>query len=340
MTAEAPTRSAARPGGKGRLLGARAMIALASLLLVVSILATWVRAQIIDTQGWTRTSVQLLHNEKVRVAVSGALSERLLSVIDVRELAQKHLPPVLEPLSGALSSAAAEFVPQAVDRALASPGIQEAWGRANELAHGELIRLLDGGGAALSTSGGVVSVDLTVLLNKLGSRLGIGDEVGAKLPPARRRLVLLRSKQLKLAQDGVKGLRALNLLLPLLVLLGYLAALWFAVGRRRTALLEIGAGIILAALVSLLLHRWVESYVTDTLVKSEGLRPAVREALAILTASWQSRAVWVLLTGAVVLLAGLVAGPARWARWLRDRIAVPLELHTTWFAAAPWCSCC
>ncbi len=324
--------SAGRAGGRSRLLGARALIVLASVLLVLSILGTWVRAQIIDTKGWTRTSVQLLHNEKVRTAVSGAISERLLAVLDARELAANKLPSALAPLAGALSSAAAEFVPQAVDRALASPPVQEAWGRANELAHGELIRLLDGGGPALSTSGGVVSIDLSVLLDKIGARLGIGDEIGAKLPPARRRLVLLRSKQLKLAQDGVKGLRDLSVLLPALVVLCYLMALGFAVGRRRTALLEIGAGIVLAGLASLLLHRFVESYVTENLVKSEGLRPAVREALAILTASWQSRAIWTLVTGAVVVLAAVIAGPARWARSLRDRIAPSLQEHTAWFA--------
>jgi hypothetical protein len=298
------TISTRRAGGKGRLLGARAMIALASLLLVVSILATWIRTQIIDTSGWTRTSVQLLHNEKVRRAVSGAISERLLSVIDARELARLHLPPALAPVAGVLSSAAAEYLPQAVDGALAAPPIQKAWGRANQLAHAELIRLLDGGGAALSTTGGVVSIDLGFLLDRIGVRLGIGDQIGARLPPGRRRLVLLRSKQLKLAQDAVKGLRDLSLLAPALVLLCYLAALGFAAGRRR-ALLEIGVGIVIAALVSLLLHRLLESYVTDALVKSDGPRPAVREALAILTASWRSRAIWVLVTGAVVLAAGI-----------------------------------
>jgi hypothetical protein len=299
---------------------------------VLSILGTWIRSQIIDTKGWTRTSVQLLHNEKVRTAVSGAISERLLAVVDARELAAKHLPAPLAPLAGALSSAAADFVPQAVDRALASPGIQEAWGRANELAHGELIRLLDGGGPALSTTGGVVSIDLSVLLDKIGSRLGLGDEIGAKLPPSRRQLVLLESKQLKLAQNGVKGLRDLSLLLPLLVILCYLMALFFALGRRRRALLEIGAGIVLAGLVSLLVHRFAESYVTENLVGSEALRPAVREALAILTESWQSHAIWTLVSGAVVVLAGVIAGPARWARSVRRRISPSLQEHTAWYA--------
>lgn len=53
---------------------ARALIVIASAILVVSILATWIRAQIIDTDGWTQTSVQMLENEKVREFVAADLS--------------------------------------------------------------------------------------------------------------------------------------------------------------------------------------------------------------------------------------------------------------------------
>ncbi|HEX4482704.1 MAG TPA: hypothetical protein VH081_02865 [Solirubrobacteraceae bacterium] len=315
------------------MLGARVLVVLASALLLLSILATWVRSQIIDTGGWTQTSVRVLNDEAVRGAVSSALSERLLSVIDTRELAAEKLPPALAPLAGALSSAAAEVVPEAVDRALQTPALQEAWAHANKLAHAQVIKLLDGGGSALSTSGGVVAINLEKVLDELGSRLGVGHQIGAKLPPDKRRLVLLRSKQLHHAQVAVRGLRDLSLLLPLLVVLGFLGALWIGVGVRRRVLLEIGAGIVAAALVSLLLRRFIESYVVDNLIKSEGLRPAVRQVLAILTEGWASRALWLLVTGVIVLFAGLLAGPARWASWLRRQLADPLERHTAWFAA-------
>ena len=145
--------------------------------------------------------------------------------------------------------------------------------------------------------------------------------------------MLLRSGSCALAQSGVRGLRDLSVVLPLLALLGFLGALALAAGARRRALLEIGVGILIAALVSLLLRRYVESYVVENLVHDEGLRPAAHEVLAILTAGWRSRALWLLVTGALVLLAGLLAGPARWAVWLRRRLAAPLEHHIGWFLA-------
>lgn len=312
---------------------ARTLVVLASILVVFSIMATWIRAQIIDTEGWTQTSVRLLENEKVREVVASDISERLLSVVDVQNLAAEKLPKVLQPLAPALSTAAAQVVPQAIERALQVPAIQELWGRANRLTHEQVTKILSGGSGALSTSGGVVSINLEQLVDRIGARLGVGSEVGAKLPANRRKLVLLRSSQLKLAQDGVKAMRGLSFILPLLVVLMYVGALALAAGYRRRVLLEIGVGIIAGALVALVLRRWIESYVVSSLVHNEGVRPAMREVMEIFTAGWRSRALWLLITGVVVIFAAWLAGPMRWARRLRDLIATPLEHHPAWFAA-------
>jgi hypothetical protein len=314
-------------------LRARGLVVLASILVIFSIMATWIRAQIIDTNGWTQTSVRLLQNEKVRELVANDLSERLLSVVNVQNLASEKLPKALAPLAPVLSTAASQVVPQAINRALEVPAVQELWGRANHVTHEQVMQILNGGGKTISTAGGVVSINLEALVDRLGARLGVGSEVGAKLPTDKRRLVLLRSSQLSLAQDGVKGLRDLSFILPLLVVLMYLGALWISAGYRRRVLLEIGVGIIAGALVALVLRRWVESYVVNNLVQNEGVRPAMREVLDIATAGWRSRALWLLITGVVVIFAGWVAGPMRWAVRIRELIAKPLEHHPGWFAA-------
>lgn len=306
---------------------------LASILLVLAIMATWIRAQIIDTEGWTQTSVKLLQNEKVRAVVAEEMSERLLSVVDVQNLAGEKLPSALRPLAPALSTAAAQVVPQAIERALEIPAVQELWGRANHVTHDQVITILNGGGNTLSTSGGVVSINLEALLDRIGARLGVGNDIGAKLPANRRKLELLRSDQLRLAQDGVKVMRGLSFVLPLLVVLMYVGALALAAGYRRRVLLEIGVGIVAGALVALVLRRWVDSYVVNGLVHNEGLRPAVGEALNIATAGWRSRALWLLITGAIVIFAGWLAGPMRWAVHLRGLLADPLERHPGWFVA-------
>jgi hypothetical protein len=328
---QAPPASATareRPRGLRR---ARALIIVASAVLVVAIMATWIRAQIIDTNGWTQTSVKLLENEKVREYVASNLSERLLTVVDVQNIAADKLPPALAPLAPALATAAAQLVPKAIERALEVPKVQELWGHANRLAHARVMQVLNGGGSTLSTTGGAVTLNLEALLDRLGARLGVGSEIGAKLPAEQRRVVLFRSKQLRAAQDVVKGLRDLSFVLPALVVLLYAGALALAAGARRRVLLDIGVGIIVGSLITLLLRRWVESYVVNSLVADEGARPAIREVLSIATAGWRSRALWLLLTGAIVIFAGWLAGPMRIARRLRDLVAAPLEHHPAWF---------
>jgi hypothetical protein len=331
-------RPATAPGAgeahvRRNLRRARALVVLASAVLVIAVLATWIRAQILDTNGWTQTSVRLLENEKVREFVANDLSERVLTVVNVENLAADKLPPALAPLAPALSTAAAQLVPQAIDRALQVPAVQALWGHANRRAHARVTELLNGGGPNLSTAGGAVTLNLEALLNRLGARLGVGSEIGAKLPAERRRIVLLRSKQLNTAQNVVKGLHDLSFVLPALVILMYVGALALAAGARRRVLLDIGVGIIVGSLLTLLLRRWVESYVVNTLVLNEGARPAMREVLAIATAGWRSRALWLLITGALVIFAGWLAGPMRVAVKLRGLLAGPLERHPAWFVA-------
>jgi hypothetical protein len=312
---------------------ARALIVLGSAILVVAIVATWVRAQILDTSGWTQTSVALLENEKVREYLASDISERLLTVVDVQNLAAKKLPSQLAPLAPVLATAAAQVVPKAIERALQIPAVQALWGHANRVAHERIIEVLNGGGHTLSTAGGAVTINLEALLDRVGARLGVGSEVGAKLPADKRRIVLMRSSQLAAAQDVVKGLRDLSFILPLLVVLLYLGAIYLAAGARRQALIDIGLGIIAGALLALLIRRWTESYVVNTLVTDEGARPAIREIVTIATAGWRSRALWLLITGVLFIFAGWLAGPMRWARSLRDLIATPLQHHPGWFIA-------
>jgi hypothetical protein len=309
------------------MLRGRVIVVLASILVFASILATWIRAQVIDTEGWTQTSVRLLHNSTVRETLADALGERVLVVLDAQKLAERHLRAQLAPLAGVLSTSASQAVAVAIDRALESSEVQSLWASANRSAHAEVIALLNGGSSTLSTQGGVVTIDVGALLDQLGSKLGLGSGITDKLPPARRQILLFRSNQLRTAQNGVKGLRDLSVLLPVLAILLYIAAIALSPGLRRRILLEIGVGIVAASLLALLLRRWVESYVVNNLIHSPGIRPAIREVAAIATEGWQSRAIWLLLTGALIILAATLAGPMRGARWLRSGVAKPLRLR-------------
>lgn len=279
----------------------RVLMAIGSVMAVVAILATWLNAQVLNTEGWTRTSVRVLENPRVREGVAREVSGRVLGA--AQDLANHNLPPALAPLGRSLSLAGANALTPGVERALETSAAKELWEVANREVHEQVTGFLTGGSSTLSTTGGVVALNLEKLFDSVGHDLGIGN-VGEALPPEKRELVLARSDQLHRAQTAVKVLRHLDWIAPALAVLFYLTAIVVVPGRRARALVEVGAWIVAAALVALLLRGVVESYVVNELVHNEGTRPAVSAALSILTSGWRERALWLLLPGVLAVVAG------------------------------------
>jgi hypothetical protein len=289
----------------------RVLMAIGSVMAVVAILATWLNAQVLSTEGWTRTSVRVLENPRVREGVAKEISGRVLGAAE--DLANHNLPPALAPLDHSLSLAGTNALTPGVERALETSTAKELWAVANRDVHAQVTRFLTGGSSTLSTTGGVVALNLEALFNSVGHQLGVGN-VGEALPAEKAELVLARSDQLHRAQMAVEVLRPLHWIAPALALLFYLAALAVVPGRRARALVEIGAWIVAAALVALLLRRVVESYVVNELVHNESTRPAVSAALSILTSGWRERALWLLVPGVLAMAAGAFALRRRSAR--------------------------
>jgi hypothetical protein len=295
-----------RRAARRRRLGwwPRLLMGIASVMAVVAIVATWLNAQVLDTEGWTRTSVRVLENPRVRQGVATEISGRVLSVAE--NLAKQNLPSVLAPFEGSLSFAAAGALTGSIERALETQTVRELWEAANREVHARVSSFLTGGGPTLSSTGGVVALNLQRLLDSAGQQLGIGN-LGKALPPEKRELVLLRSNELATAQMAANVVRHLGWIAPVLAVLLYLAALALGGTRWPRALLEIGAWIVAAALVALLLRRLTESYLLDRLVHTESARPAVSAALSILTSGWRERALWLLVGGGLVAIAGALA---------------------------------
>lgn len=160
-------------------------------------------------------------------------------------------------------------------------------------------------------------------------------------------LVLMRSSQLDGIQGLVQTLRNLGLVLPLLVLLLYLGAIYLAKGWRRHALIAAGGGILAATLLVLVARRLIGSAVVDSLASSETVEPAIRSVWDIISEGLRERALFILIIGIAFVGGGLLAGPGRPAiairRWLapslRDRpvavYAVVAALFLLWLAFLP-----
>ena len=84
-----------------------------------------------------------------------------------------------------------------MDRLLQRPVPQRLWEEANRRAQARFLQIVEGGGDNLSTSGGVVTLDLKSLLGQSQSNLGVGGRVQQKLPDSASQIVLRSDGPLK-----------------------------------------------------------------------------------------------------------------------------------------------
>jgi hypothetical protein len=138
-------------------------------------------------------------------------------------------------------------------------------------------------------------------------------------------LVLLDSDQLEEVQSLVGLLRNLGIVLPILVLLLYVAAIYLAKGWRRNALLGAGAGILVSTLIVLLALRLAGNAIVDSVTDTETVQPAVQSVWDILSDGLRERARFILVIGLGFIVAGLLAGPSRAAVAMRRFLAPHLR---------------
>ena len=88
------------------------------------------------------------------------------------------------------------------------PKIQQLFVDASAAAQSKLIALIKDEGEFVSTTGGVVTLDLKSLLASVTAQLGLPD-VAAKLPPEASSIEIMQSNELEAAQKGVNLLQTL-----------------------------------------------------------------------------------------------------------------------------------
>ncbi len=138
-------------------------------------------------------------------------------------------------------------------------------------------------------------------------------------------LVLMSSTQLDEVETVLRVLRSLGFVLPLLVVLLYIGAIYLAKGWRRSALIAAGGGIVAATLLVLLTRRVLGSTVVDSLASSETVEPAIRSVWEILSDGLRERALFILVIGLAFVGSGVLAGPARGAIRVRRFLAPALR---------------
>jgi len=297
------------------------LIALASLLALVSALTVWSKQQLLDTDKFTSSSAKLLANDQIRATLSSRIVDQLNQRIDVQSQLEATLPPRAKGAAPAIAAAIQNSAGQVINAFLGTAQAQELWERANRRAHTALVNVLEGKDAGpISTANGDVVLDLRPLIQRVAERLGVGERLKARAPPNSGEIVLLKSNQLDAAQTAVSALNALSSWLWLAVLALLALAVYLAHGKRRTMLEAVGFALLTVGVLLLIVRRFVGDAIVDSVVKVESSKPAVHAIWAIETDLLRDVALAILLYGLFALLAGILAGPSRAAvgvrRWL------------------------
>jgi predicted anti-sigma-YlaC factor YlaD len=189
------------------------------------------------------------------------------------------------------------------------------------------VNVLEGGGPAVSTEQGVVTLDLRRIVQDTADRIGLGRTAQEKLPPQVGRIEVLRSDQLRAAQGGFELLKTLAWFLPILTLAAFAGAVWLAFGRRRAVLRDVGLVVAVVGIVGLIAARVVGGYVVDSLATDAQTRAAGNDAWTIVTELLRSSFRWQIVVGVLMVVATWLAGPRHSALATRHALAPFLRVR-------------
>ena len=297
------------------------LVAVATLLLLISSVTVWTKRQLLNTDGWTSTSGKLLANDAVRTAVSAKLVDALFQRVDVAEKLKQQLPDQLQAAAPVLAGAVENLAPRAANAVLGTNAAQTLWEQANRRMHEQLKAVLRGEKIRnVSTANGDVTLDLRPLVHSLADRLGIADEVKANAPANAGVILIMRANKLEAAQKAVRVIKALTIFLIIVVLALYALALWLARPSRRSVLGGIGGCIFGVGLLLLIFQRLLGNVITDSLVKVDANKPAGHEIWEIVTSELRDIGFALIVYGLVAVVGSILAGPSRVGvtvrRWL------------------------
>lgn len=318
---------------RGRRRAVRALIVLGSLLAFLSVFAIWVERQALNTSDWVDTSDRLIQNSTIRAAVGEYLVDQLYANVDVEQELKSILPGDTKQLAGPVSGGLRQVAGDGANQLLKTSTAQSLWRDANRAAHEQLLAVLENKKEAVSTEGGKVTLQLGTLVTNLADQIGIGAQLAEKLPPDAGQVTILRSNELKTAQDIALAVKGLALVLSLLTFLAFGLAIYMSRGTRWVTVLFCGVGLVAAGFAVIVARQVAGGIVVGQLVTDESVKPAAEAAWSIATSLMVSIATTVIVVGVLFGFAGWLASPTGAAREGRRVMAPVLRDQIAWVYA-------
>src|ERR1700743_1872648 len=303
----------------------KGLLVLGALFAFLSVFSIWVERQALDTSEWVHTSGRLIQNSKIRAAVGEYLVEQLYENVNVEKELEDILPGDTKELAGPAAGGLRQVAGPGVEKVLETRTAQSLWESANRTAHEQLMAVLENKKEAVSTANGEVKLNLGSMLTNLAGQIGLSKDLAEKLPPDAGQVTILKSEQLKTAQDIVIAIKGLALILSILTFLVFGLAIYLTQGGRWVTVLFSGVALIVAALLVLVLRHVAGGVVVDQLVKQDNIKPAAEAAWSIGTSLMVSIATTIIIVGVFFAAAGWLSSPTGSARGTRRGVGARLS---------------
>ena len=307
---------------RGRRRSVKALVVVGSFLAFLSVFAIWVERQALNTDDWVQTSDKLIQDQKIRSALADYLVEQLYANVDLEKEFEEKLPGETKDFAGPLSGVVRSVAPSGVEKVLETSTAQNLWEDANRSAHEQLVAVLENKKEAVSTEEGEVKLQLGSLVTNLADQIGVGASLAEKLPPDAAQVTILRSDQLKTAQNIVVALKGLAIVLSLLTFVAFGLAIYLSGEERWVTVLYCGIAAGFAVIVA---REVAGGIVVGQLVEQESIKPAAERAWSISTSLMTSIATTVIVIGVLFGIAGWLASPSGSAKSARRYLAPALR---------------
>jgi hypothetical protein len=157
------------------------LIVLASVVLVISIVANWVQSQLLDTNQVKSTTDKILADKDVQQALATYSVDQLYANVDVQGQIEKELPSAAKPLALPVAAATRQLATTAAERALASPQVQSLVSGLIARAHSDFVSLIRNKHDFVQNTGGNVVLDYGTIVANLATRLGVSPQAITKV---------------------------------------------------------------------------------------------------------------------------------------------------------------
>ena len=314
------------------------LVVLTCLSLLFSTVTIWAQQTFLNnTDRWIEIVGPIGQNPAVINALSAYAADQTVTLLQVQQRAQNVLPSQGQFLAVPITNVVRNFTQSRVADAMRKGRFQQAWITANTVVHTQIVAALRGQSKSLTIANGTLTLDLVPIITEAlqivrenisglipsqvqlpnpnnqsvqQSIQRLSQALGVQLPQNFGQVVILQSDQLTTAQHAVALVDLFSILLPLLTLALFIAALWLSQDRRRT-IINLGIGIAIVFLLAKIAMSYFQQMAVSSIANPTAkavTQQVIAQALSYLVNS----TTWLLIIGVISALVAFLIGKPEW----------------------------